>query len=93
MWCLARYLPLLVGDLIPEDDDHWHNFLLHMRVVDYVFAPTCDNYIVAELRSLIERHHTAFKHLYSNNSIIPKMHYMIHYPELIIRYPCMYIQV
>ena len=27
MWTLARFLPLVIGDLIPEDDKHWENFL------------------------------------------------------------------
>ena len=86
MWCLARYLPLLVGDLVPEDDDNWQNFLLLMDIVDYLFASTCNDIIVADLRYKIQAHHTEFKRLYPEHTIIPKMHYMIHYPEMITRY-------
>ena len=85
MRCLARYLPLLVEDLVPEDNDNWRNFLLLMDIVDYIFAPTCNDLIVADLRFLLQVHHTEFKRLYPNNTIIPKMHYMLHYPLMITR--------
>ncbi|XP_020616845.1 uncharacterized protein LOC110054828 [Orbicella faveolata] len=39
MWCLARMLPLLTGDLIPADDKHWENFLRLLKVEEIVFAP------------------------------------------------------
>ena len=31
MWCLGRYLPLLIGDLIPDDDEHWENSFAFWR--------------------------------------------------------------
>ena len=86
MWCLGRFLPLLIGDKIPKDSDHWRNFLLLLDIVDCVFAPVCDGYVVADLRSQIEAHHLEFKRLYPEHTIIPKMHYMVHYPEMIMRY-------
>ena len=39
MWCLARLLPFMVGDIIPTDDEHWSNFLAFLTIIDYVFAP------------------------------------------------------
>ena len=38
-WCLGCFLPLLVGDLIPEGDETWENYLHLLRIVDYIFAP------------------------------------------------------
>lgn len=46
-WCLARLLPLLIGEKIPEEDDHWDNFLLHL---DYCFAPVTSTEMIAYLR-------------------------------------------
>ena len=57
-----------------------------MDIVDYLFVPTCDDVIVADLRFNIQAHHTEFKRLYPEYNIIPKMHYMVHYPEMITRY-------
>ena len=33
MWFLAKILPLVIGDLVP-DDKRWLNFLLMMEIVD-----------------------------------------------------------
>ena len=86
VWCLARYSPLLIGDLIPEGDDHWQNFLLMLDIVDIIFAPVADTSLVAHLRSKIHEHHTEFIRLYPDASVIPKMHFIVHYPILILRY-------
>ncbi len=83
MWLLARLLPLIVGDWIPKLDDRWENFRLLMKAVDRLFAPdiTVDN--VAYLNRIISEHHHEFVRLYPGQSVIPKMHYMIHMPRLI----------
>ena len=38
----------------------------------------------AVLKNLIEEHHTMFIELYQEWTVIPKMHYMTHYPEQIL---------
>ncbi len=86
MWCLARLLPLMIGHKVPEHDDHWKNFLLLLRITDLVFAPALSTDCLAYLKELICEHHETFKHLYPTCSIIPKMHYMVHYPECIEKY-------
>lgn len=85
MWCLARLLPLMIGEKVNEGNAHWVNFLLLLSIVDYVFAPIISNDSVAYVRTLIEDHHQAFKELYPHCRITPKMHYMVHYPECIER--------
>lgn len=71
----------MIGEHIDPDDKHWKNFLLQLKIVDYVFAPAITEEIAAYLRVLIQEHHLAFKTLYPMAPIIPKMHYMIHYPK------------
>ena len=39
MWTFARFLPLVVGHLVPEDNKHWENFLCLFDITDNVFAP------------------------------------------------------
>ena len=86
MWCLSRLLPLMIGDRIPKGNQRWENFLQLLEIMDIIFAPVVSTDDVAYLHTLIEEHHQAFIELYSLCSIIPKMHYMIHYPEWILRY-------
>ena len=63
MWCLGQYLPLLIGDLIPEDDENWQKFFRLMSIVDYIFAPVCTAIIVAHLGHQIQLFLTDFKTL------------------------------
>lgn len=90
-WCLGRHLPLPTGDEVLEDDEKWLNFLFIMDMVDCVLAPVCSVSVVASLRHMICVHHLEFKRLYLHKTITLKMHFLIHYPEVIARY--MYIKI
>ena len=90
MWCFGRLLPLMIGKLISESDDHWLNFLLLMSIVDHLFAPILSRECSEYLKVLIADHHKTWTELYPSCNIIPKMHYMIHYPECIERYNAKY---
>ena len=83
-WALARMLPLLVGDLIPEDDPYWLNYVLLLSIVDIIMAPKTTKATAAYLRELILEHHTQFTELYPERPITPKLHYMIHIPQWIV---------
>ena len=39
MLCLARLLPIMIGDHIPKDNPYWLHFLALLEIVDYLFAP------------------------------------------------------
>ena len=84
MWTLGRFLPLVVGHLIPEDEKHWENFLSLLDIMDILFAcpVTPDACALAEV--LISDHHTTFMELYPDASITLKMHSMIHMPRLML---------
>ena len=85
MWCLARFLPLLIGEFIPEDDDHWEAYCILLEIVRIAFSPLISKQQMPYLQILIQNHHERFKTLYPLASIIPKMHYMIHMPRTILR--------
>ena len=85
MWTLARYLPIIVGSYIPDDDDNWENFLTLLDITDYLVAPCLSTDEAAHLKFIIQDHHITFKQLYPDSSIIIKMHYLTHYPRLICK--------
>lgn len=85
MWLLGRILPLLVGSMVPKDDSRWLNFLQMMEIVDILFAPFSSRDGVAYLARLISEHHHEFSNLYPSNAVIPKMHFMVHMPRLILQ--------
>lgn len=85
MWLLARILPLLVGDFVDEDDEHWKLYLQLMDIVDLIFCPKTSHEHAAYVATLISDHHSMFCELYRGKNIIPKMHFMVHMPKLMIR--------
>ena len=86
MWLLIRIFPFLLGDLIPRDNAHWECFLMLMKICDIATAPSVSTDVVAYLELLIEEHHILFCRLYGTDAIIPKMHFMIHFPSQILRF-------
>jgi len=83
MWMLARYLPIIIGQYIPNDDENWINYLSLLDIMDYLVAPLISQDETAYLKILIEDHHNNFVQLYPDASIIPKLHYLIHASSLI----------
>ena len=86
MWCLAKNLPLIIGGVVPDDDEHWQLLMSLLEITRIIFSPVLSRNQAAYLQVLIQNHHEKFKILYPDCSIIPKMHYMIHMPRTILRY-------
>ena len=84
MWCLARMLPLLIGDLIPVGDEYWDNFLCLLGIEEIVFAPVTSTQLAAYLAVQVEQYLNEFSDLHDRR-LIPKHHYMVHYPKQIVR--------
>ena len=83
MWLLATVLPFIIGDLIPESEKHWCCFLLLLKICSIAAAWSLNVNTVSYLSIIIEEHHELFGTLYPARTIIPKMHYMVHYPSQI----------
>lgn len=73
-WCLGCFFPLIIGDLVPEDEK-CENFLELLTIMDYVFAPVVTNDIASYLEVLIEDFLIEFRRLYSERHLTPKIHY------------------
>ena len=86
MWCLGRFLPLLIGDLISEDYQYWDNYLTHLEIIDEVFAPITSIERADYVGMLIEDFLEEFKFLYPERPLTPKMHYLVHIPTWMKRY-------
>ena len=86
MWLLMRILPFLVGDLIPRNDMHWECYLKLVKICNIATASSVSRDTTLYLQLLIEEHHLQFCELYGSNSVIPKMHFIIHYPSQLLRF-------
>ena len=84
MWTLARFLPLIIGQLIPEENKFWLNFLRLLDIMDILFSTSLSPEDCGYLEALISDHHTCFFELYSSLNVTPKLHNLIHMPRLIL---------
>lgn len=85
MWCLGLYLPLVVADLVPDEDEHLELLSTLLQILRIVFSPTINKDQLPYLQVLIQTHHEKFQQLFPQCSIIPKMHYMVHMPRTILQ--------
>nr|XP_021323512.1 uncharacterized protein LOC108180038 [Danio rerio] len=79
-WCLLRYLPIMFGDLVCPNDQHWYLFILLLQIINIVFSSVISSGITIYLKHLISEHHSLFKHLFPDRNLLPKRHFMVHYP-------------
>ena len=82
MWALAINLPLMVGDRVPPDDEKWECFLLLLDILQVCTSKVASSSLAGYLEALICAHHQGFVHA---ASFIPKMHYMVHFVQQILR--------
>jgi len=85
-WCLIRNLSLIIGSKVPENDEHWKLLLLLLDCLDLIFAPVITLGQIDLLAILIQDYHCMFKRLYPNERLLPKHHFMVHYPEFIRKF-------
>ena len=82
MRCLCLYLPIMLGDLIDESSDEWEVLLLAVDIYKIVVAPYITRSATFFLKALIKDHHQLFLQVF-DGSLIPKHHFVVHYPQLI----------
>ncbi|KAG1670659.1 hypothetical protein GQR58_016758 [Nymphon striatum] len=95
MWTLTQYLPLMIGDKIPEKDQHWRLLLSLLECMSIIFAPAINREATYYLQQLITDHLELFVEVFPEERVKPKQHFLVHYPRCIrlvgplIRFWCM----
>ncbi|XP_038063356.1 uncharacterized protein LOC119734056 [Patiria miniata] len=80
---LLVLLPFMIGNFIPETDEKWINYLRLIQITLLTFSSVASTRTVNTLQLLIATHHSAFRRLYPERPITPKMHYLSHIPKQI----------
>ena len=83
VWCLTRLLPLIIGHLVPENDDSWSVFLKLLLCIEYICAQSIRPGQVHYLNDLINEFYEDCKRVFQNE-LTPKEHYMLHYADQIL---------
>lgn len=79
-----QLLPFMIGDMVPEGDEIWMNYLQIVQITALVISPLASQKSIATLKQLIFSHNYNFKKLFPHVNFTPKLHYLTHFPRQII---------
>ena len=89
MLCLIRYLGIIIGDLIPEDNSCWMLYKHFRRIIDIVTSPRLICTDIKILKNSVAELNQLFIHLYG--TLKPKFHILLHYVRiLLLNGPCIH---
>lgn len=77
----VRNFGLMIGDLVPEEEEVWQLYIRFIQILDIVTAPFVDTNLSTYLATLIAEHHELYCKLFSK-TLKPKYHIMLHYPRI-----------
>lgn len=81
MKTFVMYFPLMVGDMIPPDDEVWLFILSLVQILDKILAYKVTDFSISSLEALIKKHNTQFMNIFKV-TLKPKHHILTHYPEV-----------
>jgi len=85
-WTLLRFLPMLLGNEVDEDDEHWILILHLSHLVDLVFAPKFTESMISYLRQVICDHLHMFSSLFGDTvKLRAKHHLLVHLPTIVLK--------
>lgn len=82
-WCLLRLLPLIIGHLVPADEPVWLMILDLKDIVELVVSLVHTDETIAYLECKISEHRQKYQELFPLKQLLPKHHFLEHYPEMI----------
>lgn len=85
-WCLFRMLPQLYEDTIPEDNPHWMAYLADRDLADTILASKISEDCITYLQVKVQEFLELFTTQYPNAALIPKLHFLLHYPKYIRKF-------
>lgn len=77
IFTLVRIFGVLVGDLVPEDDEYWRLYKLHKEIIEICQANELPLEMNEQLDLLVHEHHCLFLKLIGR--LPPKGHHYTHY--------------
>ncbi|XP_051813199.1 uncharacterized protein LOC127536542 isoform X3 [Acanthochromis polyacanthus] len=82
-WSLLRFLPFLIGSCVPQNEPAWVVLLDLKDITELVVAPVHTDESISYLESKIVEHRQRFQELFPTVRLLPKHHFLEHYPRLI----------
>ncbi|XP_047130544.1 uncharacterized protein LOC124810193 [Hydra vulgaris] len=86
-WVFLRLFSIIIGSYVTNyEDSVWLLYLKLKQIMELVCSPKIDLAHIAYLKTLIHEYLSGRKELFPDNKLLPKHHYLCHYPQLILRY-------
>jgi hypothetical protein len=84
-WCLIRFLPIIIGDLIVSNEGlkYWELVLQLLECMSFIFSRKFSESTIIAMHSAIISHHKLFLELFPEKRLIPKHHFMCHYSYIV----------
>ena len=82
-WTLLRLLSFIIGATIPQNDPAWHILMMLKDITELVVAPIHTEESICYLDTLISEHRHRLLDVFPDQKLIPKHHFLEHYPDLI----------
>lgn len=82
-WSLLRFLPFLVGQLVPADEPAWQVILDLKDIAELVVSPVHTAQSLAFLEARICDHRCRLQEVFPGIRLLPKHHFVEHYPQMI----------
>lgn len=80
----TTFLPLIIGPLIPQDDEVWEFLCTLFQILHIVLLREIHYEMIDALRLLVEKHHKEYLRLFKD-TLKQKHHNLTHYPEAILK--------
>lgn len=84
MMAFVHLFPLMVGDLVKNDDEIWSFLLRFLEIIEILLYFEISRDILEKLKYLIKCHHADYIKLF-NDTLKPKHHLMLHYYNIILQ--------
>ena len=85
-WTLLRLLSFIIGATVPLNDPAWHVLMILKDITELVVAPIHTEESICYLDTLISEHRHRLLEVFPDQKLIPKHHFLEHYPDLIRGY-------
>lgn len=84
MICFVSFLSLMIGDLVPRNDEVWIFFLNFLQLIELLLRFQTSNETAARVKSLVREHHLDYCRLFKD-TLKPKHHHMLHFDSVMIQ--------
>lgn len=82
--CLLRYFAMIIGPRILKGNKYYKMYLLLRRITGILTYPTFKMSDVWTIKQQIRKHHEKYLELFGE--LKPKMHFLLHYPAMIVKF-------